>query len=220
MEELAPVVTPRRSVAELARTVDRQLECVRSILASVDPSLGQGTLGAFVRSTAVEMAAAGQRVAPTPGTPAAQAAVAAVAATRCLMAITSLAARAFPAWDGFDELDRPPGLDVLDVLAEDVLDRYRLLPPAWAEPAPDPATVAIAARGCLNQRIPVDLYLRQLEVTNAGVDARVAVALLQAAIAWVAIDGQITETAAWLLVSADAPAAPRVADDQLRLGVA
>ncbi len=185
---------------------------MRSILAAADPELGQGTLGTFVRTTSAELSAASTAVA-TADLP-----VALRATARCLIVIASLAVRAFPDFSdplGADDIDcdpdrdRSPVFDVLDVLAEDVMDRYRLLPPAVDEsllPEGERPPGLRAAQVCLAQHVPVDLYLRQLAGTVGATDPAIAVGVLQAAIAWVAIDGRIGEAAGWLLLDAPGPA--------------
>jgi len=198
-------------VEELGRCVDRQLECLRSMLAAADPALMAGPLAEVVRRSAAdaavlaaELEAAARDVtrrltdeggeatdgfgdAVHDGSPT-SALVVCAAVARCLCSISALAA-----WSIVD--DARPGRfdDVVQVLADDVTDRFRALLFAWSTRSRELVGTGSATR------LPFQLYGDQLfSLVPSGFEEQPAVLAWRGAIAWMAIAGQVAEATAWL----------------------
>lgn len=167
---------PWLAVEELAHRIDRQLECMRSIVASGDQALSSGPLGQHVRRSATEVADRAASLAAYPGGPAETA--------RCLAAAGALAAWAVEL--SSQAPGQPP--DVVVVLGDAVTDRYRSLV-QWAirrEPRVPATDIDLA----------LELYLRQL-ADPAAPSVPSAPEVWRLAAIWVAIAAKVGEAAAW-----------------------
>ena len=184
-------------VEGLGRCVDRQLECVRSILAAADPALADGALGHLVRQTALEATTRWRVIdEATSGVDPETSAAMLRGLCSSLHAISVLTSRSV--------LTVPNELDVLQVLGDVVTDRFRALLLAVAAAAGEPVPPSGAFR------LPVEHYLDRLAAAltqqlaaPVGTELRPisgadAVEAMRLAAMWAAIAGHVGEAGAWL----------------------
>jgi len=183
----------------IARSVDRQLECLRSILAAADEALADGPLGDLVRGTSGYVAGRSAAV-PADGDGATAIGGAVIGS---LAAISALAARslsagavrslatAAAATDG--AVPHRIG-DLVGSIVDEVLDRYRMLVADLADERPAP-TRSIGATAA-----PLELHVEQLGafVARAGDDQQALGGVVQLVGTWLLISAHVAEARVWV----------------------